>query len=81
MPRLKRLSGKKVISILAKFGFSIHAQRGGHVKLRRITAGGSVQILTIPQHKELDKGTLQAIFRQACRFIPEDDLRKEFYSR
>jgi hypothetical protein len=31
-------------------------------------------------HDELDIGTLRAIFRQASRFIPEDQLRKEFYS-
>lgn len=26
----------------------------------------------------MDLGTIQAIFRQACRFIPEDQLRVEF---
>jgi predicted RNA binding protein YcfA (HicA-like mRNA interferase family) len=80
MSRLKSLSGNRVIHILAKFGFQIHAQRGSHVKLRRLTSGGNVQILTIPRHRELDKGTLYAIFRQACRFIPEDELKAEFYT-
>ena len=36
--------------------------------------------MVIPSHGELDTGTLRAIFRQASRFIPEDQLRKEFYS-
>lgn len=63
-----------------RFGFRIHAQRGSHVKLRRISAGGNRQTLTVPTHGELDAGTLQAIFRQAHRFIPEDELRKEFYA-
>jgi hypothetical protein len=31
-------------------------------------------------HDELDIGTLRAIVRQASRFIPEDQLKKEFYS-
>lgn len=31
-------------------------------------------------HDELDIGTLRAVFRYANRFIPEDQLRKEFYS-
>jgi hypothetical protein len=31
-------------------------------------------------HDELDIGTLRAIMRQASRFIPEDKLKKEFYS-
>jgi len=30
-------------------------------------------------HDELDIGTIRAIVRQASRFIPEDQLRKEFY--
>jgi hypothetical protein len=31
-------------------------------------------------HDKLDLGTLHAILRQAARFIPEDQLKKEFYS-
>jgi hypothetical protein len=50
------------------------------VKLRRVSSSGAVQTMTIPRHRELDVGTLQAIFRQACRFIPEERLREEFYS-
>jgi predicted RNA binding protein YcfA (HicA-like mRNA interferase family) len=77
--RLRRLSGADLIAILAGFGFQIHSQRGSHVKLKRVTAAGSVQTLTVPKHRELDVGTLQAIFRQASRFVPEDELRGEFY--
>ncbi|MCI0527715.1 MAG: type II toxin-antitoxin system HicA family toxin [Nitrospira sp.] len=80
MPKLKRLSGDDVIAIFARFGFAIHAQRGSHVKLRRIEPNGTAQTLTIPKHRELDTGTLRAIIRQASRFIPEDQLRPQFYS-
>lgn len=31
-------------------------------------------------HDELDIGTLRAIVRQSGRFVPEDQLRREFYS-
>lgn len=79
-PKLKRLSGKELLSILSKFGFSVHSQRGSHVKLRRTLSSGEIQSLTTGIHDELDIGTLRAIFRQASRFIPEDQLRKEFYS-
>ena len=75
-PKLKRLSGKEVLSILSKFGFSIHSQRGSHVKLRRILSSGEKQSLTIVMHNELDIGTLRAILRQASRFVPEDQLKK-----
>lgn len=79
-PRLRRLSGQDVISILAKFGFNVHSQRGSHVKLRRLGPAGEKQTLTIPVHRELDIGTLRAIIRQAARYISEDELRSHFYS-
>jgi predicted RNA binding protein YcfA (HicA-like mRNA interferase family) len=79
VPRLRRLSGDDLLAILTRFGFQIHSQRGSHVKLKRVTAAGSVQTLTVPRNRELDVGTLQAIFRQASRFVPEDELRREFY--
>jgi hypothetical protein len=39
-----------------------------------LTAAGTQQTLTVPKHRELDRGTVQAIFRHACGFIPEDEL-------
>jgi len=80
MPKLRRLSGFEVIRILESFGFTVHAQAGSHVKLRRIGPLGEKQTLTIPRHKELDTGTVRAIFRQASRYIPEQDLRPHFYT-
>jgi len=79
MPKAKRLSGKDVVSILRVFGFEQAAQRGSHVKLRRIINGEN-QTLTIPLHKELDRGTANAIFRQACRYIDESALHEHFYT-
>lgn len=79
MPRLKRLSGNDVVSILSGFGFHISSQRGSHVKLKRIEKE-QTQILTVPLHRELDRGTLQAIFRQACRFVSDSKLRSHFYT-
>ncbi len=34
---------------------------------------------TVPLHKELDLGTIQAIYRQTARFFPEAELRPWFY--
>lgn len=78
MPKLKRLSGAEVINILKQFGFEVYSQRGSHVKLRRISRSGK-QTLTIPNHRQLDTGTCRAIYRQACRYIPESDLFRYFY--
>ena len=80
MPRLRRLSGREVLGILQKFGFTIASQKGSHVKLIRILPGGERQILTVPSHPELDTGTCRAILRQASRCIPAMDLRPYFYS-
>ena len=78
MPKLRSLSGRDVISILGRFGFTVVSQRGSHMKLQRIV-GGSKQTLTVPAHSELDSGTLRAIIRQAGRFVPEQDLHPYFY--
>lgn len=80
MPKLKALSGAEVIKILSIFGFSIVSQKGSHAKLARIRDGAR-EILTAPMHKELDRGTLRAIFRQASRFVTESDLSKHFYTK
>jgi len=79
MPKLKTISGRDVVKIFSKFGFEILSQRGSHVKLGRILSDGTRQSLTIPLHEDLDKGTLRAIYRQALRYIPEEELRLYFY--
>jgi predicted RNA binding protein YcfA (HicA-like mRNA interferase family) len=79
-PKLKRLSGSDIVRILGLFGFSVVTQRGSHVKLRRIGNAGEKQTITIPLHSEIDIGTVKAIFRQASRYIPEDQLRRHFYT-
>ena len=75
MPKLRRLAGRDLLTIFQGFGF----QRGSHVKLvREVTE--TRQVLTVPLHADLDPGTLRAIFRQASRFIAEQDLRPHFYT-
>ncbi len=78
-PRLRRLSARDVLAVLERFGFEVVATRGSHAKLRRATEDGPSQILTVPLHKDLDLGTIRAIYRQAARFVPEPELRPWFY--
>ena len=80
MPKLRSLSGKEVLRIFQSFGFDEISRRGSHVKLRREAAGGFKQTLTLPDHPELDKGTIRAIYRQALRYIPETELKPHFYA-
>jgi len=79
MARLKRLSARQILRILRALGFSVVSTRGSHAKLKRGIEGSPSQILTVPLHRELAPGTIQAIYRQALRFIPEQDLRPHFY--
>jgi hypothetical protein len=45
-----------------------------------MTPAGEKQTLTIPNHKELDTGTLRAIVRQASRYVTTEELAPHFYS-
>jgi predicted RNA binding protein YcfA (HicA-like mRNA interferase family) len=78
-PRLERLAAREVLAALGTFGFEVVSTRGSHAKLRRELADGTRQILTVPLHQELAPGTLRAVFRQATRFIPADELRDHFF--
>lgn len=78
--KLRRMSGSDAVRALAAFGFKVVATRGSHVKLQRALQTGGQQILTIPLHRELATGTAHAIFRQAAKFIPEDDLVPWFFT-
>lgn len=50
------------------------------MKLRREAAGEFKQTLTIPDHSELDRGTIRAIYRQALRYVPETELKPHFFA-
>ena len=80
MPKLKRLSGPEVVAIFQKFGFIRLTQRGSHIKLRRLNSRGEKQTLIIPNHQEIDTGTLRAILRQGTRYISADELAPHFLS-
>lgn len=79
MPRMKILGGKDLIKIFSTFGFEEIDQRGSHVKMRRLIDEDK-QTLTIPLHKEIDKGLLKQIFIQASQYVSEEELRPLFYN-
>jgi len=62
MSSLPRISGRECVKALEKAGFIIRRQEGSHIILRR---GEPFAQLVVPDHKELDRGTLRAIIRQA----------------
>lgn len=62
MSRLPRISGRECVKALQKTGFVIMRQEGSHMILRR---GDPLTQLVVPDHRELDRGTLRAIIRQS----------------
>jgi predicted RNA binding protein YcfA (HicA-like mRNA interferase family) len=60
-PSLPVVSGAEAVRSLAKVGFFWASQRGSHVKLRH--DDGRVAI--VPLHRELARGTLRSVLRQA----------------
>ncbi len=64
MPKLPVLSGRKLIRILGKVGFEPARKSGSHVILAKSDQSGKHAVV-VPDHKEIDKGTLIEIIRQA----------------
>jgi predicted RNA binding protein YcfA (HicA-like mRNA interferase family) len=68
MSKLPVISGNECVKALKKIGFTIDRQRGSHIILvcedPRIT-------ISVPDHKELDRGTLRSIIRQAGLTVDE----------
>ena len=62
MSKLPQISGKECVKTLGKAGFYIKRQKGSHIILCRNDPFAEV---VVPNHKNLDKGTLRAIIRQA----------------
>ena len=68
MSGLPRISGRECVKALGKAGFVLRRQEGSHIILRRNEPFGQ---LVVPDHKELDRGTLRAIIRQAGISVEE----------
>lgn len=64
---LPRLSGAQLIKVFSKIGYYIRSRKGSHIHLRHPFKPP----LTIPNHKEIAKGTLRAIIRQADLTVEE----------
>jgi predicted RNA binding protein YcfA (HicA-like mRNA interferase family) len=64
MSKLKVLSGRQVCAILAEHGFFQARQRGSHIVMQRRLPHTTIT-LPVPNHRELDRGTLRGIIRQS----------------
>jgi predicted RNA binding protein YcfA (HicA-like mRNA interferase family) len=70
--RLPVLSGAQLVSALEQLGWEAVRQRGSHVRLRHQDRAMS---LVVPLHRELKRGTLNGILRDAG--VSRDELREQ----
>jgi predicted RNA binding protein YcfA (HicA-like mRNA interferase family) len=63
LSKLPVVSGGELCKILEKIGYFIDHQTGSHIILRH--KDPPHRRLSVPNHKEIAKGTLRAIIRQA----------------
>jgi predicted RNA binding protein YcfA (HicA-like mRNA interferase family) len=68
MASLPVLSGKQVVRIFEKLGWRVIRQSSSHIVM---TKDGEIATLSIPDHKEVAKGTLRSLIRSANLTIDE----------
>ncbi|EKQ68165.1 putative periplasmic or secreted lipoprotein [Leptolyngbyaceae cyanobacterium JSC-12] len=68
MSKLPVISGATCVKALEKIGFVVVRQRGSHVI---VVLEESKTTVSVPDHKELDRGTLRSIIRQAGLSVDE----------
>ena len=62
MVQLPLLSGRQVIRIFCSFGWEVARQKGSHIIL---TKENHTATLSVPDHKEIAKGTLRSLIRSS----------------
>ncbi len=67
--RLSVLSGDAAVKAFGKLGYEVDSQRGSHIILRH--GEPPHRRLSVPNHKELAKGTLRTLIREAGLTVEE----------
>jgi predicted RNA binding protein YcfA (HicA-like mRNA interferase family) len=68
MPALPLLSGRKAVRVFEKLGWQVARQRGSHIIMVK---DGENVTLSIPDHKEVARGTLRSLIRAAGITVDE----------
>jgi len=68
MAQLPNLSGKETVKAFENLGWEVSRQSGSHIVL---TKDGEMASLSVPNHKEVAKGTLRSLIRAANLTIDE----------
>jgi predicted RNA binding protein YcfA (HicA-like mRNA interferase family) len=68
MASLPTLSGREVVKAFAEDGWQMARQRGSHMILVK---GGHMATLSVPDHREVAKGTLRSLIRSSGLTVEE----------
>jgi predicted RNA binding protein YcfA (HicA-like mRNA interferase family) len=68
MPALPKLNGREVVRALGKDGWHMVRQRGSHMILVK---EGHTATLSVPDHREVAKGTLRSLIRSSGLTVEE----------
>lgn len=80
--RLPRdISGDELAALLGRYGYQLTRQTGSHMRLT--TMVGGEHHLTVPRHKSLRVGTLNAILKDAAGHLSmeRDQLIAELFGQ
>lgn len=69
MSKLPVVSGDEALKAFRKIGYELDHQTGSHMILRKIST--PFRRLTVPNHRELAKGTLRSLIREAGLTVDE----------
>ncbi|MCC6538925.1 MAG: type II toxin-antitoxin system HicA family toxin [Bryobacterales bacterium] len=67
--KLPVISGRQAVAVFGKVGYSVDGQHGSHIIIRRTEP--PYRRLSVPDHKELAKGTLRAMIRESGLTVDE----------
>ena len=68
MQKLPILSGHEVVKVFEHLGWEVARRRGSHIILVK---GGHIATLSVPDHREVARGTLRSLIARAGITVKE----------
>jgi len=68
MPRMRVISGKETIRVFERGGWKVSRREGSHIIM---TKAGVLATLSVPEHRELRRGTSRSLIRKSGMTVEE----------
>ena len=65
------VDGRKLASLLSRYGYEVTRQTGSHIRLTSLARGNEHHV-TVPAHKTLKVGTLGGILTEVADYLKVD---------